>query len=150
MSQKQVDLFDEFFKIAIVCYPFVRTLSAYLDVFVGKCRAKDYGIGSFDQFCQYLDGGGLYDNIHWAPQVDRLLLQPDHFDHISRFEQLSDEMAALGKRISIDLGPNRHRHSPHATNATDRVNQHYSRENEEIIARLMAKDFAAFDYETSL
>lgn len=150
LSRQQVDRFDEFYKIAIVRDPFVRTLSAYLDIFVGKGRAKDYGIGSFDEFCRYLDNGGLYDNIHWAPQIDCLLMQPDEFDHIARFERLSEEMAALGERIGIDLDPDRHRHSPHATNATDRVSQHYNAENEEIVARLMAKDFAAFDYKAKL
>ena len=96
----------EAFKFTFVRNPYSRVLSAYLDK-VG--RRKHQGLrflawaeannqpASFLGFCRYLDAGGLFLDMHWAPQVEILCLPLECFDFIAP-DQCKQQNATVKER----------------------------------------------------
>ncbi|MAQ85939.1 MAG: hypothetical protein CMH12_22555 [Maritimibacter sp.] len=159
LSRAQVDALDSYFKFVIVRDPYTRTLSAYLDKIVNRRRqakrplrlvGKRYGTDtpSFEQFCEYLAWTGLYDDNHWAPQVDGLVLPFAQFDHVGRFEQLGTELNFVSERLFGVAYDDPRQYGPASTRAAELVDRHYTPKARSIVAKLYRKDFETFGYDT--
>ena len=157
LSSTEVAALEGYYTFCIVRDPYARTLSAYLDKIVRKRRQAKrpqrwlkarFGtdVPSFEQFCIYLDAVGLMDDNHWAPQLDGLVLRPEEFDHIGRFERLGDEIATITTRIFGAPVTAVKRRGPPSTGAAEAREAHYTETATGIVKRLYAKDFEAFGY----
>ena len=157
------DIRDKYFKFTFVRNPFTRVLSAYLDkiVRVGSHRhSRRYGqwaakkgasnTPSFADFCNYLDDGGLYEDAHWAPQLDCLLIPVSEFDFVGRFERLDADLQAVLKRVFPDQAARILGSGPPKTNTSDKLHAYYSEREVGIVSRLYAGDFQTFDYKNDL
>ena len=157
------DIRDKYFKFTFVRNPFTRVLSAYLDKIVrvgGRRHYRRYGqwaakkgaskTPSFADFCSYLDDGGLYEDAHWAPQLDCLLIPVSEFDFVGRFERLDTDLQTVLKRIFPVQVVSIRSSGPSKTHAGDKLHQHYSDREVEIVGRLYADDFRTFGYKNDL
>jgi hypothetical protein len=120
MSRDEVAQLQGCFKFVFFRDPRTRVLSAYMDKVVrrgylsngGKIPNSPFRERSdppcFDEFLDYLEQGGLYDNAHWAPQAALLLLPLEEFDFIGRFEYLKEDLdhvlcKVFGEGLSDEL-----------------------------------------------
>ena len=157
LNPHEVQMTPALFKFTFVRNPYTRTLSAYLDkISRGKRKplelAKKSGrTPSFEDFCIFLERGGLYDNLHWAPQASALLLPLEDFDFIGHTESLGSGLDSVRKRIRIETGTSgtvdRRLHS---TNANALIREHYTSRCQRIIRTLYQEDFTQFGYSFSL
>ena len=158
-----LDIKEKYFKFTFVRNPFTRVLSAYLDKIVragGRRHYRRYAqwaakkgaskTPSFADFCSYLDDGGLYEDAHWAPQFDCLLIPVSEFDFVGRFERLDTDLHTVLKRIFPVQVVSIQSSGPSKTHASDKLHQHYSDREVEIVGRLYADDFRTFGYKNDL
>ncbi|MDF0601318.1 sulfotransferase family protein [Psychromarinibacter sp. C21-152] len=157
LGRRGVAALADCFKFCIVRDPYSRTLSAYLDKIVGRQRQSrrplrllrdKHGTDAptFEQFCLYLAEGGLYDDNHWAPQVAGLVLPPERFDHIGRFERLDEELDLIARRIFGRGYASERRYGPASTDAAAQLEAHYTPRAREIVQTLFRPDFETFGY----
>jgi hypothetical protein len=155
-SKTARDIKHKYYKFVFVRNPFTRVLSAYLDKVVrqNSIRYRRWALKngqpqspSFADFCRYLDGGGLYEDAHWAPQVDCLLIPFADFNFVGRFETVDADLKQVVTHIFGDENPVLHLSGPPRTHAGDKLGKYYSEEESGTIARLYAKDFAMFGYD---
>ena len=163
LSRKDVTRLErEAFKFTFTRNPYSRVLSAYLDK-VGRRRHQGLRFlawaeqhdqpESFLGFCRYLDAGGLFLDMHWAPQVEILCLPLERFDFIGRVETIeSDLIYVLDKLFSES--PNESatgtlRAGTH-TRASQKISEVYGKEEYTIISRLYHSDFEKLGYDKQL
>ncbi len=151
------DIKHTYYKFVFVRNPFTRVLSAYLDKVVrtNSIRYQRWAIKkgqpkapTFADFCRYLDDGGLYEDAHWAPQIDCLLMPLAEFDFVGRFENLDADLQKVLERIFPDDNPVVHMAGPPRTHAGSKLDKHYSEKEIGIVARLYSRDFQMLGYET--
>ncbi|MGL6133540.1 MAG: sulfotransferase family protein [Prochlorococcaceae cyanobacterium] len=160
LSSREVQRLErEAFVFTFVRNPFSRVLSAYLDK-VGRLRhqgrrflawAQMHGQpGDFLGFCRFLEAGGLYLDMHWAPQVEILCLPLSRFDFIGRVESLDRDLPQMLERLfgEQNLAPSERRGT--TTNAGHQLQEAYGPEQLQIIGRLYSRDFELFGYEPTL
>lgn len=147
---------SDYFKFTFVRNPYTRTLSAYLDKIVGGKnriwerwaeRNHTRSVPSFVEFCRYLQRTGRYDDAHWAPQVDCMLIPINHFDFIGKFEFLSRDLENLISKIFPENAGRIENAGPSPTRAHTKMNQYYDAECIEIIKNIYSVDFETFNYE---
>ena len=147
-----------YFCFTVVRSPFTRVLSAYLDKIaaaqpgqysyvaraVGASKAAEV---SFPDFVAFLEGGGLYANAHWAPQVAMLPVDPGELAYVGRVESLEDDLAWLVDRLfgkgtfeGAATRGDRRRHSG------SRLREYYDLDLVRRVHRLYEPDFRAFGY----
>lgn len=144
------------FKFVILRDPYTRTLSAFLDKVMkpGTQRRGPWrwfarhGIEAptFENFCQYLDDGGLHADNHWAPQVDGIVLPLDRFDMVARLETLQPDLDVIHRKLfgaPLDELP---RKGPRSTGAAGTTAEHYTPLAADIVSRLYSRDFAELGY----
>ncbi len=143
----------------VVRDPYSRVLSAYLDK-VGRRRhqgrrflswAAQHGQPeSFLGFCRYLEAGGLFLDMHWAPQAEILCLPLERFDFIGRVETLEHDLGHILQHL-FGVAPGAP--APRAgtsTQASERLEESYGPEERRIVNRLYARDFEQFGYDRRL
>lgn len=156
MTRAEVRALPDLYKVCLVRDPYTRTLSAYLDKIAGrKAQSRRplrlmrdrFGTDSpsFEQFCLYLQDGGLYDDNHWAPQTHGLVLPIEAFDLVGRFESLNREIETITTRLFGAPRGTGLRRGPRS-NANDATDRHYTGQAREIVRRLYAEDFEALGY----
>lgn len=162
MTQEQVADFERLFKFTFVRNPYTRTLSAYLDKIIRLEKPikqiSRKRLPTFSEFCDYLDtGGGLHENIHWAPQTSIILLPAEKFDYIGRIENMDRDLPFVlgklkdltGRTTPADFAPGGSRSGAYrAPKADDKVDSHYDAKTTEIVTRLYAEDFRQLGYPT--
>jgi len=150
-----------FFKFVFVRNPFTRVLSAYLDKIVRPDQGhkayrrylrqtgagRDYKVPSFSDFCRYIADSGLYDDAHWAPQTDCLILPFDRFDFVGRFEALDRDLTQVIATIFPDQTVEPVTAGPTPTRAAEHLTQHYTARDVAIVQELFAKDFEMLGYD---
>jgi len=156
LDPHDVQKISSLFKFTFVRNPYTRTLSAYLDKIArGKRRpielVKQSGRApSFEDFCIFLEQGGLYKNPHWAPQSSVLILPLDGFDFIGHIESLGSGLDNVRKRIRLNNGADgivdRRLHS---TSAKALIGEHYTSRCQRIVSSLYCEDFKQFGYSFS-
>ncbi len=156
LTGSDVGRFADLFKFVFVRDPYTRTLSAYLDK-IAQGKRKPAGLAAapgtvpvFADFCRYLSEGGLYENGHWAPQSDLLLIPLDHFDFIGKLENFDNDFEYVLGRIHGN-GADGRRHEvrvsrANQTHANRRMREYYTAQTAETVARLFEADFKAFGY----
>jgi hypothetical protein len=145
----QVDSISNVFTFTFVRNPYSRVLSAYLDkVATGKKNAgKDGSIPTFGEFCDLLEDGWLYADLHWAPQMSSLVMPACEFDFIGRVENFEQDFQKVWDRIGggRQIGNTIHR-SQGRTDATNKADDYYDGRSRRIVSSLYAEDFEAFGY----
>lgn len=147
------------FKFTFVRNPYTRTLSAYLDK-VGRKRhqgrrfltwaEKNNEPQSFLGFCRYLETCGLFDDMHWAPQTDILLLPQEQYNFIGKVESIREDLLHVLDTIFGSSNLERVPHLGNKTAASSHVLDAYGPEEEAIIRRLYANDFEQLGYDDRL
>jgi len=148
------------FRFTIVRNPYTRTLSAFLGKILDRTgqsrpfyrwfRPATPRAPLFRDFVEFLAAGGLWHDIHWAPQSDVLLLPLDRFDFVGRFESLQQDVeTALHRGFGTEAPPPLRAAGP-STGASDKRAQHYDDETRRIVAALYAKDFSLFGYDPAI
>jgi hypothetical protein len=156
-----------YYSVVFVRNPYGRVLSVFLDKLAagGQSRARTYGrcpgFGDnsregFLAFLEYLDSGGLHDNLHWWPQSELLYQPPADFSFIGRLERTVPDMrqilAAIGQDPDLAVALD----APHAleakrkqavTAASSRVDDYYTDRGRDIVRQLYSADFDNFDYQ---
>lgn len=150
-----------YFCFTIVRNPYTRVLSAYLDKIadgVGEYREVITAVGrdnvhdvTFEEFVQFLEGGGLYMNAHWAPQCALLPIDPESLAFVGHVETLDEDLETLVTRLLPGSGfegvlsrKDRRRHSG------VRLAEYFTSDLAARIARLYAEDFRVYDYPETL
>jgi len=160
LSRQEVNRFEhEAFKFTFVRDPYSRVLSAYLDK-VGRRRHQGLRFLKWSQrhnqpetflgFCRYLEAGGLFLDMHWAPQVDILCLPLECFDFIGRVEHLNRDLAVVLERLFNVKAAGPATHAGTHTGASERVDDAYGPEERAIVTRLYADDFERLGYDRHL
>lgn len=164
LSRRQVvELRDHWLKFTFVRDPYARVLSAYLDKIVRlrydlrpRYRALQ-GTGtttaeppSLDRFLDFLAEGGLYANVHWAPQTALLLIPLAAFDFVGKVENLDHDLNHVLQRI-FPGQPQRGwpafgRAGPPPTGAQDKVSSWCNRQQLDRIAACYENDITALGY----
>jgi hypothetical protein len=143
----------------VVRNPYSRVLSAYLDK-VGRKRhqgrrflawaARHNQPESFLGFCRYLEAGGLFLDMHWAPQAEILCLPLERFDFIGKVETLDRDLAQILQHLyGVEPGSPAVRAGTN-TGASSRLDEAYGHEERQIVKRLYAPDFDLFGYDRRL
>jgi hypothetical protein len=150
---------EEAFKFTFVRNPYSRTLSAYLDK-VGRKRhqgrrfiawaEKHDQPTSFLGFCRYLEAGGLFLDMHWAPQVEILCLPLGKFDFIGKVEELDQGLKIILDKLFRSTAREPAPRAGNNTHATEKVHQSYDEETFRIVSRLFAADFDQLGYDHHL
>jgi hypothetical protein len=159
LSAEQVERFEHLFKFTFVRNPYSRVLSAYLDKIVkddepGRRRKMRKALSgeapSFEDFVRWLAKGGLYEDVHWAPQSSILVIPVERFDFVGKLERLEDDFQRVMENLPASCrggGGAVQTFAPHSTGAGDKESAYYTKELREIIARLYREDFELFGYE---
>lgn len=151
---------DAVFKFTVVRNPYTRVLSAYrskiltarkpvrLHRFAAMMGTDRAAPPDFTTFCRFLANGGVWRDAHWAPQTELMLLPLRMFDFIGHVESLDEDVVTIARRIwgpdvAVDF-----KRQGRRTDVTQPVEQDYTPEAIEIVARLYADDFSAFGYST--
>ena len=156
LTARQVEALDrDFMTFVVVRDPYDRTLSAFLEKVVpGKRQARrpmrwfrERGIAapSFEDFCDYLAQGGLYDDNHWAPQTHGLLLPFAAFHKVVRMERLAAEFADLsrhlfGREVALP------RRGPTTPEARETRARHLTPKSLAVLTDLYAEDLRVLGY----
>lgn len=145
-----------FYLFTVVRDPYSRVVSAYLDKVErskrqSKVRSR-LGLGadepiSFEQFCTYLEAGGLNDDAHWARQVDLIPCDPSLLHAIARVESLNADLPPILHRATGKPVSEFQTHSPHRTGAAERMHKVYNRQTASRVRDLYMADFKAFGYD---
>ena len=151
----------DYFKFSFVRNPYTRLVSAYLDKVHGPSRSSKRHVVAralkrsldveidFSDFLDYLEfENGLFENAHWARQVDLLLMPPEAFGFIGRVEALAKELPHVLERI-FGAGSNVITWAPHSTAASTRLDILGDAARRRV-ARLYEADFDCFAYPTGL
>lgn len=138
--------------------PYSRVLSAFLNKFKPNSRiskehgAFDHTADGFKKFVYYLRDGGRSGNSHWDLQKKLMLLPPDQYDRVIRFENFQEEM--LGFLESRGLAPRAGSlealypsDQNKKTDATKKMERFYTREVADLVADLFAADFDTLGYD---
>jgi len=148
---------SSFFKFTFVRDPYSRWLSVYRDKicrlenikFTKKLRRK-LGIGaseaiSMDQFLCYLESfGGIYDDPHWARQVDLVVLPANKLDFIGRVESIEKDLNFVQRQI-FGKETELISYTRHATNAKSGLDELEDNIRKRIY-RIYETDFDQFSY----
>ncbi|ESX82521.1 sulfotransferase family protein [Mesorhizobium sp. M0142] len=149
LTVDQVDSISNVFAFTFVRNPYSRVLSAYLDkVATGKKNIGKRGnIPTFCEFCDLLEDGWLYADLHWAPQTSSLVMPTSEFDFIGRVENFAEDFQKVWDRISggRQISNTIHR-SQSRTDATSKADDYYDKRSRGIVSSLYAEDFEAFGY----
>lgn len=149
LKKQEVDIvFGNYTKAIFVRNPFNRLASAYLYSIKDKEKSYRYGLTpntSFAGFCDYLNDGGLYADIHWIPQSDICPLEPQQMDFIGYFETLSIDIRRLTSQLYNRSGKMAIRQH-HKTSADCYVEELYTNRERRLVAETLYPNDFCFGY----
>ena len=144
------------FLFTFVRNPYDRVLSAYLDKITQPHKQRkiaehlqkplDSNI-TFEDFIKYLNRGGLYGNIHWAPQSS-FLLPKEYYGFIGYVETLNQDLQYLLSHIFPNVSSyNFEKETKNITHAHNKREIYYSAELMRQVRRLYWMDFEHLGYD---
>lgn len=164
-------------KYAMVRDPYTRVLSAYLNKIDSRLRAefpsgdkfskvvkiidafrnkkldvKRFPSVSFEVFLIWLSQARkeVTADGHWEPQHKLLRIPDIHYDFIGKFENIKHDSDHILNLMGCDAKfPTQGQIKFKPTNATNKLAEHYTPGAYELVRKLYAKDFEAFDYDIS-
>ena len=173
MSRREIaQIGSTHFKFAFVRNPYRRALSAYLDKIarpfprIQELRDQPYEHArrlmvtealncdfyepvSFEQFVGYLERGGINDDPHWCRQIDLIPHHLFELDFIGKVETLQRDLLTVVEQLfgmdydnisQVRRGPK--------TAADNVIGEYYSKELQDRVFGLYARDFAVFGYDS--
>ncbi|MEA3505959.1 MAG: sulfotransferase family protein [Elusimicrobiota bacterium] len=162
LKKRDVKKVDDLFKFIFVRNPYDRILSAYLhkigtdDERREKFKKpvpglfKKYGDNpSFNEFCRYLEDGGLYENKHLAPQVSLMALPKEEFSFIGKFENIEEDFKKVTEQVK-NLDVRHMKRGGTYTGASNKRKKYYDAETADRVYRLYREDFESFNYSRDL
>jgi len=148
--------FDQRFKFTVVRNPWDRVVSAFYFLKEGGFGDENpqwlkqhiHRYKDFESFVvNELASEAVQEKLHFKPQV--LFLQNDHgaipVDFIGKFENLSDDLAVISKRLGIESNLEHNNKTQGRKQASYRDN--YNEQTKEIVRELYQGDIKAFGYE---
>jgi hypothetical protein len=131
-----------YFKFTIVRNPWDRAVSWYSNVICDTIHRKKHGITddmSFKEFLKRFAGKGmLKSQLYWIKGFDGSI----PLDYIGRFENLSNDVQEIFKRLNLKEITLPHKIKGNAENYRD----YYDTEANEIIREVYKEDIEMFDY----
>lgn len=147
-----VEALEESFNFTFVRNPYSRILSAYRDKATRANFAKRYGFAhrffkrrefTFLDFLKRLEDGVLFENLHWAPQVEIIPYDLERLDKIGKVESIDRDLAEVVETIfhcPLEMQIREHRRT-----GADKVVKDYVGDREKaMLRRLYARDFECF------
>ena len=145
---------ERFFLFTVVRDPFTRAVSAYFDkvqrsprrtkVVSGLRRTVEDHI-SFEEFCDFLESGGLDEDAHWCRQIDLVPCGYERLHAVGRVESLDVDLPGILDR-AIGHRPEIASYRPHQTGAGSRLKEIYTPETVERIRTIYRADFETLGY----
>lgn len=151
----------DYFIFTFVRNPYSRILSGYLEKFLRPEREWDRfrtelafepeiksNPVSFVEFLRRVREYPACDlNPHFTPQwyilgLDRSM----KYDFIGRLENMSSDLPYVLSRLDADKATEILHQAPHARNATEKLKQYYSEEEQALVAEIFDDDFKYFGY----
>jgi len=149
-------LTKKYFTFAFFRNPYSRVLSAFLDKMANgsnqftKKIAKRIGgqNWSFEEFISYLEKGGLYDDIHWAPQTKICPIPIGDLNFIGKVESIDQDLKYViehifGKESFMGVD----KKMVGIMGAADKLDDYYTSDLKKRIEVLYFKDFQLLEYE---
>ncbi len=142
--------------------PYTRVLSAYLDkiaaaesgryAYVAASLGKtDISEVSFPDFVGFLERGGLFSNVHWAPQTSILPIDTRLLSFIGKVENLEVDLARLINRIPGMLAFNAvFTHEQGRRNSDALLSEYYDDDLVSRVLELYRDDFRSLGYSEQL
>jgi hypothetical protein len=150
---------DGFFVFCFSRDPYARLLSAYLDKIVGRAAPahaialqlgrplhKPYDI-SFAEFVHAVDEQPIsMMDLHWRPQYHQTFHPGLKYSYYGRFDSLEADVQHVCRTIGIDYEKFYRPERRHAADADSKLQQYYTPELRQIVARKYKVDFDYFGY----
>jgi dermatan 4-sulfotransferase 1 len=155
-------LAKRYFCFTFVRNPYTRVLSAYLDkiaaagpgnyAYVAAALGKaDISEVSFADFIGFLERGGLFSNVHWAPQTSILPIATKLMSFIGQVENLEVDLARLINRIPGMLTFNAvFTHEQGRRNSDALLTEYYDADLVSRVLALYRDDFESLGYSEQL
>jgi len=151
-------LAKRYFCLAFVRNPYTRVLSAYLDkiasaepgnyAYVTAALGKaDISQVSFPDFIAFLEKGGLFSNVHWAPQTSILPIDTKLIAFIGKVENLQSDLTRLINQIP-GLSPFSAvvTHEQGRRNSDALISEYYDEDLASRVYELYREDFMSLGY----
>jgi len=147
-----------YFCFTFVRNPYARVLSAYLDkiaaagpgnyAYVTAALGKtDISQVTFPDFIAFLEEGGLFSNVHWAPQTSILPIDTKYIAFVGKVENLQSDLPRLINRIPGLLPFNAvFTHEQGRRNSDAQISEYYDAELAARVYRLYREDFNSLGY----
>ncbi len=165
-TPKELRNLPSLYSVVVVRNPFSRILSGFLQKVSSGSNLKyrEFGgfgkmtVEGFNEFLVSLENGKLHKNRHFWPQVD-LLYQPiERFDYIAKLEYLVNDIRNILSEVGKDPMLANSLVQPHRveagtakiTSASTKLNNYYDEHSTEVVRRIYAADFLAFNYPMTL
>lgn len=151
----------DYFVFTFVRNPYSRILSAYLNKFQHRGKEGEgyrkrlgfevYSVVGDIPFLDFLKRLRDYApddlNVHFAPQWYLLgLNKAMKYDFIGRLENMTTDLPYLLTQLSKDQRVKTLHQAPHATNASNKLQQYYGEEEQALVAEIYADDFQYLGY----
>lgn len=153
--EKLEEISHEFFRFTFVRNPIDRVISAYSDKIIRSEPQKLFPAAffgrplddylSFNEFIEYLDSGGLYDDPHWAPQTELMFFPVERLSYVGRIEAFDEGMSFVLREIFGRTNvPITWR--PHKTSEVDGHSVKPTQSEIQALEKLYAQDLARLPY----
>lgn len=140
------NVFNAYFKFAIVRNPWDRLVSQYAYLKKRKDLQHYLGVTAETTFAQYMEAAALSDHVQLKPQADFVNDESglSIVDFIGRFETLKEDAQRIFSRLGIQ-----NMVLPHAQRSLrDRdYRSYYTPETRDRVAQIYRRDIALFNYE---
>jgi len=155
-------LAKRYYCFTFVRNPYTRVLSAYLDK-IASAEPGNYGyvaaaLGktdisevSFPDFIGFLEKGGLFSNVHWAPQTSILPLDTKLMSFIGQVENLEVDLARLISQIpGMSTFDAVFTHEQGRRNSDSLISEYYDDDLASRVFELYREDFNELEYSEKL
>ena len=102
---------------------------------------------SFDAFISAVEQTPIsMMNSHWRPQYYQTFQSSINYDLIGRLETFEEDIATLGKMVSLDIGYYLRTWNVHQTDSKKKLDEFYNQDLKDRVYKIYQEDFEAFGY----
>ena len=133
--------YRDYFKFALVRNPWDRLVSCYFDKIVAKKMFHHLHGMEFDAFVDYVATRNLR-TIDRHLRLQTCLMPSNDLDFIGRFENLTEDVNEIFRRLHIDVQQQPHLNSSKHAHYSEYYNDH----TRELVAKIYRDDVERFEY----